>query len=61
MPFGFEKKLLGRSLVLLDKSYLQAVSGPHLEYLSGDRVFFISDVLLYELLRAVDKGRTRSL
>jgi hypothetical protein len=64
MPFGFEVKSL-RSLVLLDKSYLQAVSRAQLEYYcsQGSVVPFVSDVLMRELLRTVDldSGRVQSL
>lgn len=62
-PFGIAKPVFGRSFVVLDKSFLDAVSSAQLRYYAQTGITFgVTDVLMYELMRKRDDDqRTRSL
>lgn len=62
-PFGLAKSLLGPSFVVLDKSFLDAVSSAQLQhYAKMGIVFVVPEVLAYELVRKRDDDhRVRSL
>ena len=62
-PFGLPNPPLGPPFVVLDKSFLDAVSSPQLQYHVQQGVTFgVTDVLMYELMRkSNDDQRKRSL
>jgi hypothetical protein len=62
-PFGIPNPPLGPPFVVLDKSFLDAVSSPQLQYHVQQGITFgVTDVLMYELMRkSNDDQRKRSL
>ena len=62
-PFGIPNSPLGPPFVVLDKSFLDAVSSPQLQYHVQQGITFgVTDVLMYELMRkSNDDHRRRSL